>query len=454
MKNRIPVLASIVMAMLVASMDSTIANTTMPIIAQELGGIELYAWVFASYMIFSTVMAPIAGRISDIFGRKKVFAVGIILFMLGSILCGSAHTMVQLVIFRAVQGIGAGVMNPFPMIIAGDLFTVEKRGRIQALFTAMWGISAVLAPLLGSMFVEYATWRWIFYINIPICLLSVLLLLPYREVYEPKRSKVDYTGALVFTAGISLLLLMTVVDIGTFFYLSGAAGVLLLIVFYKYEKKLASPIVPLNLFRNKPVAWMNLNSFLAYASIFGGASYLPMFLQKHGYSLFMSGVAMLGMSVGWMAMSVPAGKWIGRFGYRWLMIAGNAILVASGIWFLQLSPASGFWFTFAGSVLMGLSFGLLSAVSMIGSQQLVDGKQKGVSTSLQIFSRNIGTAVGVTIMGAFLAKNADLMTGFSHMFAYGFIVSLIALASSLMIRVQGQAVEAKAKPAGQGSISP
>jgi len=439
------------MAMLVASMDSTIANTTMPIIAQELGGFELYAWVFASYMIFSTVMAPIAGRISDIFGRKRVFAVGIILFMFGSVLCGSAQTMVQLVIFRAVQGIGAGVMNPFPMIIAGDLFSVEKRGRIQALFTAMWGISAVLAPLLGSMFVEYATWRWIFYINIPICLLSFVLLLPYREVYEPKRSKVDYMGAVIFTGGISLLLLLTVVDIGTFFYAAGAAGVLLLLVFYAYERKLESPIVPLNLFRNKPVAWMNVNSFLAYASVFGGASYLPMFLQKHGYSLFMSGVAMLGMSVGWMAMSVPAGKWVLRFGYRRLMIAGNAILVASAVWFLQLSPASGFWFTFSGSVLMGLSFGLLSAVSMIGSQQLVDGKQKGVSTSLQVFSRNIGTAVGVTIMGAFLAKTADLMAGFSNMFIYGFIVSLIALASSLMIREKGWVEQAGHK--GQAASS-
>ncbi|WP_274649317.1 MFS transporter [Paenibacillus humicola] len=444
MNNRIVVLASIVMAMLVASMDATITNTTMPVIAKELGHFELYAWTFASYMIFSTVLAPIAGRISDLYGRKRVFAVGIVLFLLGSILCGSAQSMVQLVLYRALQGIGAGVMNPFPAIIAGDLFSIEKRGRIQALFTAMWGISAIIAPLLGSAFVTYASWRWVFYVNIPICLLSILLLLPYREEYEPKRSKIDYLGAVIFTGAISLLLLLTVVDGGYLIYAAG--GLLLLALFVAYEKRHASPIVPLALFRNRPVAWMNFNTFLAYASLFGATSYLPLFLQEHGLTLFMSGVAMLGMSAGWMAAAVPAGKWILRFGYRPLMMVASAVLVVSGAWFLLLTSGSGFWFVFAGSLLLGLAFGLLSTVAVIGSQQLVDSHQKGVSTSVQMFSRNIGTAVGVTIMGAFLAKTQSSMEGYGHMFLYGFVISVVSLLSSFMIG-SGKARERASAPA-------
>ncbi len=229
MNSRLSVMVSIVLAMLVASMDTTIMNTTMPIIAKELGGFSLYAWAFASYMITTTVLSPIAGRLSDLFGRKNVFSFGIILFLVGSLLCGLSQNMVQLVLFRAVQGVGAGFMMPFPAIIAGDLFPVEKRGKIQAFFTAMWGISAVLAPLLGSLFVEYATWRWSFYVNIPICLLSLVTLFPYKEVYEPKRAAVDYMGAALFAAAVSLLLLVTVVARGQWWY--GAAGALLFVAF-------------------------------------------------------------------------------------------------------------------------------------------------------------------------------------------------------------------------------
>lgn len=425
-------MASIVMAMLVASMDSTIVNTTMPVIAKELGKFELYAWTFASYMIFSTVLAPVAGRLSDLFGRKRVFAVGIILFMLGSVLCGSAETMIMLVIYRAVQGIGAGVMNPFPVIIAGDLFSVEKRGKIQALFTAMWGLSAVIAPLLGSAFVEYWNWRYVFYVNVPICLLSLLLLMPYKEQYEPKRAKVDYGGAVIFTAGISLLLVPTVVDNGALWYAIG--GVLLLVVFYLFEKRQTSQLIPLSLLRNRQVAWMNVNSLLAYGGLFGASSYLPMFLQQHGYSLFMSGVAMLGMSIGWMACSVPAGRWIGKYGYRKLIVIGDILLVVSGVWFMFLSDSTGFWFVFFGSILFGLAFGMLSTVSVIGSQQLVSATEKGISASLQMFSRNIGTAAGVTIMGAFLTREIAPLNGFRDMFIYGLILSLFALLSSMFIR--------------------
>ncbi|RXS90860.1 MDR family MFS transporter [Geobacillus sp. PK12] len=447
MSSRLSVMVSIVLAMLVASMDTTIMNTTMPIIAEELGEFSLYAWTFASYMIATTVLSPIAGRLSDLFGRKKVFSFGIILFLIGSLLCGLSQNMVQLVLFRALQGVGAGFMMPFPAIIAGDLFPVEKRGKIQAFFTAMWGLSAVLAPLLGSLFVEYATWRWVFYVNIPICLLSLLTLLPYKEVYEPKRAAVDYMGAALFAAAISLLLLVTVVEQGRWWY--GAAGALLLVVFYYFEKRQPSPLVPLSLVHHRTLKWMNINGFVSCVALFGTSSYIPLFLQNVAHlSVFASGVALLGSSVGWMIAAVPAGKWILRYGYRPLLIIGNVLLVASGLFLALLNESHGFWYVFFIMFLQGLSFGLTSTVGVIGSQQLADAHEKGIATAFFMFCRNIGTAIGVTVMGAFLAQASAFMTGIRHLFLFGLIGSIIALITSFFIRDEAEAGRNTWQPEG------
>lgn len=431
--NRVPVMASIILAMLISSMDTTIMNTTMPVIAEELGGQAWYAWTFASYMIFSTVIAPIAGRLSDMFGRKRVFATGILLFTFGSVLCGFSSNMVQLVIFRGIQGFGAGFMMPFPAIIAGDLFSIEQRGKIQAFFSAMWGIGSVLAPLLGGFFVEELNWRWIFYINVPICLLSFLLLKAYKEVYEPRKARVDVTGAMLFSAAISLILLTTVVQAGQVWY--GLAGGILLGGFVLYERRIDAPIVPLELLRNPPVAWMIVNSFLACAALFGTSSYIPLYLQEEGYSILWSGIPLVGMSLGWMAVSVKAGKWIIKHGYRPLLILGNVISALSGMMLALLREGSGLWYVGVAMILQGAAFGLIVTVSIIGSQQLVGAHRKGISTSLQMFARNIGTAIGVTVMGALLNGAIHFYAGITHVFVYGTLVSLLAVVSACFIRV-------------------
>ncbi|WP_028608742.1 MDR family MFS transporter [Paenibacillus harenae] len=433
MKSRTTVMVSIVLAMLVASIDTTIMNTTMPIIAEELGRFDLYAWSFASYMIFCTVLSPVAGRISDIFGRKHVFGFGILFFLAGSLLCGISESMVQLVIFRAVQGIGAGIMMPFPMIIAGDLFPVEKRGKIQALFTGMWGLSAILAPLLGAFFVEYMSWRWIFYVNLPVCLLAFVTLLPYKEVYTPKKTSIDYIGAVLFAIGVTLILLVTVLE--QYQLLVAALGAAVMVIFYYYEKKQTSPIVPLSLIQDPTIRWINVNGFAACAALFGIGSFIPLFLQDvAGQSLFMSGLALLGMAVGWMVVSVPAGKWVLKYGYRRLLVIGNILLVLSGITFFLINEDTGFWYVLGAMTVMGLAFGLTSTVSMISAQQLVEPHQKGIATSFLMFCRNIGTAVGVTVMGALLYGQSDVLDGFHYLFLFGLIGSIVAFLSSLWIR--------------------
>jgi EmrB/QacA subfamily drug resistance transporter len=431
-RSRTFVMISIVMAMLVASIDTTIMNTTMPIIAEELGRFDLYAWSFASYMIFCTVLSPVAGRISDIFGRKHVFGFGILLFLVGSMLCGLSQSMVQLIIFRAIQGIGAGIMMPFPMIIAGDLFSVEKRGKIQALFTGMWGLSAIIAPMLGAFFVEFMTWRWIFYVNLPICLLAFVMLLPYKEVYTPKKTSVDYLGASLFAVGVSFLLLVTVLE--QYQLIVGLVGAAIILIFYFYEKKQASPIVPLSLIQDKTIRWINLNGFVGCAALFGIGSFIPLFLQNvAGESLFMSGLALLGLAIGWMVVSVPAGKWVLKYGYRSLLLIGNALLVLAGIVFFLIDAKSGFWYVLGAMTVLGLAFGLTSTVSMISAQQLVEPHQKGISTSFLMFCRNIGTAVGVTVMGAILNSQTDFMVGIHHLFLYSLIGSVVALLTAFLI---------------------
>ena len=433
MKSKIAVLVSMMLALLMASLDTTIMNTTMPLIAKSLGGFDLFAWPFATYMIATTVLAPVAGRLSDLYGRKRVFASGMIVFLIGSLLCGLSQTMVQLVIFRGIQGIGAGFMMPFPAIIAGDLFSVEKRGKIQAIGTSMWGLSAVIAPLLGAFFVEHSTWRWIFFVNIPIALLALVTLLPYREEYTPKKAQIDYIGTLLFTTGVTLLLLVTVVDRNPFVY--GLAGALFVICFYFFEKRQSSSLLPFSIFRDKTLRWMNINGFLGWAALFGAASYIPLFLQNMAHlSIFTSGIVLLGTAIGWITASVPTGRWILKYGYRPLFIIGNALLAFSGVLLALLHEESGFWYVFIVMIFQGLAFGMLSTTGIIGAQQLVQAHEKGISTSFMMFSRNIGTAIGVTIMGAFLSKSEDFMSGMNQLFLYGLMGSLLSFATSFFIK--------------------
>jgi EmrB/QacA subfamily drug resistance transporter len=434
MNNRIIVMISIVLSTLIVSMDTTITNTTMPVIAGELGGLNLYAWTFAAYMIVSTVLTPVSGRLADLFGRKNVFGAGIILFLFGSLLCGMSQSMLQMVIFRGIQGIGAGVMMPFPAIIAGDLFSVEKRGKIQAVFSIMWGLSSILAPMLGAFFVEYSTWRWIFYVNVPVCIIALLMLLPYKDIYAAKRASIDYLGSIWFALAISLLLTTTVAKGQIWIY--ALAGLVFLVLFIVHEKNHRSPMLPFSIFNSKAITWMTINSFLACAALFGTSSYIPMYMQQEGYSLFLSGAVLLSTAIGWMGVSSKAGGWIIRYGYRPLLLIGNAILVVTGLLLANLPHSYLFAYTFVTMLLQGAAYGLIFTVSIIGAQQLVAADRKGVSTSLQMFSRNIGTAIGVTVMGAILTGAADLSTGIHHLFLYGFIASLVALVSSFFIVVR------------------
>lgn len=429
-KNRY-VFWGLVISTLISALDANIMQTASPTIVKQLGGMELFAWIFVVYMLASTVTVPLYGKLSDMYGRKKLLIIAVAIFTLGSILCGLANSIVTLIIFRGVQGIGAGGMIPLSMIIVGDLFTIESRGKIQAVFSSIWAISSIVGPVLGSFFVEELTWRWIFFINVPIGIATVLCLIPYKEKIEFKKTHIDYKGFFLFGISISLLLLSTNVR-NSFWYIF--IGIIGLIIFLLVERKEAHPFLPVSLFKNKGILMTNLFMLVYCLSFFGTSNFIPLYLQEGSHmSIYKSGLILLSIAVGWMFGSTPAGKWIIRFGYKILFIIGSVITTVSGLalylFIADLSYISLFFIL----TIQGVSFGLLFAVGTIASQEFAESHIKGMSTSLQMFLKNIGTSIGVTIMGLIINQAANIVIGIKNVFLYALCLSFLTILLSFLI---------------------
>jgi len=428
----------LVITTLISALDANIMQTASPTIVRQLGGMELFAWVFSVYMLASTITVPLYGKLSDMYGRKRLLMISVGLFTIGSILCGMANSMVMLIVFRGVQGLGAGGMVPLSMIIVGDLFTIERRGKIQAVFSSIWAISSVVGPILGSFFVEALTWRWIFFINIPIGIATVLCLIPYKETTEFKKTHIDYKGFFLFGISIALLLLSTNVR-NPLWYL--AIGLLGLLVFVLVERKEEQPFLPVSLFKNKGIFRTNLFMLFYCLSFFGTSNFIPLYLQEGNHmSIYKSGLILLSIAVGWMFGSTPAGKWIIRFGYKPLFIIGSFITTISGLLLYLFVNDISYLVLFLILTVQGVAFGLLFAVGTIASQEFADVHIKGMSTSLQIFLRNIGTSVGVTIMGLIINHTANISIGMKNVFLYALVLSFVTVGISFVIPAKTVAV--------------
>jgi EmrB/QacA subfamily drug resistance transporter len=425
------VFIGLVITTLISALDTNIMQTASPTIVNQLGGLELFSWIFVVYMLASTITVPLYGKLSDMYGRKKLLMVAVALFTVGSILCGLANSMVTLIIYRGIQGLGAGGMIPLSMIIVGDLFTIEKRGKIQAVFSAIWAISSIIGPVLGSFFVEALTWRWIFFINIPIGIATVLCLLPYKETAEYKKTYIDYKGFFLFGISITLLLLSTSLS-NPFWYIIG--GVIGFILFILVERKEKQPFLPVALFKNKGL--LSTNSFmLVYClSFYGTSNFIPLFLQEGSQmSIYKSGIILLSIALGWMFGSTPAGKWIIRFGYKNLFVIGSILTTISGLALYLFIQDLSYIGLFLILTIQGFCFGLLFALGTIASQEFAESTLKGISTSLQMFLRNIGTSVGVAIMGLIINHAATLAMGMKNVFLYALLLSFINIFLSFRI---------------------
>jgi EmrB/QacA subfamily drug resistance transporter len=411
------VISALMLAMLLAALDQTIVSTALPRIASELHGLSKYSWVATAYLLTSAVATPLYGKISDMFGRKKIFQIAISIFLIGSMLCGAAQSMNQLIVFRGLQGLGAGGLMVLAMAIVGDLVPPRQRGRYQGYFGAVFAVSSVVGPLLGGFFADAGTilgitgWRWIFYINLPIGILA-LSAIAARLHLPVKRSphKIDFAGAGLLAVSVVTLLLATVwggVDypwgsaqiIGLF-----STAVVSALLFIWREHYAKEPIIPMKLFRNSVFGVSSLLSFLIGIVMFGALIFLPQYQQLvRGDSATKSGLMLLPLVAGLMASSVTSGRLISKFGhYRPFPIVGTALVAFAFFLFSHITVDTsrvllGLWM-----VILGMGIGMVMPVLTLAVQNAVDRKDLGTATSSVVFFRTIGSALGAAIFGAIL----------------------------------------------------
>lgn len=405
-----PAVIGLLLGIFVAALDQTIVSTAMPTVVRELGGFESFVWVFSAYMIASVVATPIFGKLSDIYGRKLFFVLGLVVFLIGSMLCGISTSMTQLIIFRAIQGIGAGALMPITFAIIFDIFPPEKRGKMNGLFGAVFGLSSVFGPLLGAFFTDYIDWRWVFYINLPIGIVSlVLIYTAYHEHLNKKKQQIDWVGISFFI--IAILCLMFAIEFGgsnTYEWLSMpiiglfAIFVVFLIAFIWVELKVNNPMIELSLFKNKVFTASQMISLLYGAIMVAGATFIPLFIQGvYGESASAAGQTLTPMMLGVVVSSMLGGMFINKTSYRTIMIVSTLILISSMLLLSSMTLDTARWTVTVYMVFVGLGIGMNFSVLNVSTLHGVGNEHKGAAVSLIAFSRTIGSAIGVTVLGAF-----------------------------------------------------
>ena len=407
------VMGGLMVGMFLAALDQSILGTALPKITSDLGGFSKLSWVVTSYLLASTASTPLWGKISDIYGRKRLFQVAIIVFMAGSLASGFSATIDQLIAFRAVQGLGAGGLMALALATVGDVIPPRERGRYQGYFALTFGASSVLGPVLGGFFADGPGWQWIFFINVPLGIVALVVTSAALKMPHVRRDhSIDYLGAAVIVAAVSSILLYTAWagpelgwgDPTSLALLLG--GLLLAVVFVFVELRAAEPIIPMRLFANSIFSLANAFGFLIGIAMFGSMIYLPVYLQVVGeMSPTRSGLAMLPMIVGLFSTSLTAGQIMSRTGrYRVFPPAGAAFIVAALLLLSLLDVDSPYWFAGISMYLFGAGLGLCMQVVVTVVQNSVDRSDIGVATSSVAFFRQMGGSFGTALFGAILTS--------------------------------------------------
>lgn len=406
------VIAAVMLTTALSALDANIVGTAIPSIVGALHGLGLLPWLITAFMLTSTVSVPLYGTLTDIYGRKPVMLVGITIFMAGSGLCGLAGSMEHLIVFRAIQGLGAGCVVPVTLTLIGDLFALEERARLQGMFSAVWGVSSVLGPLAGGFIVTAWSWPWVFLINLPVGLVAMGILAAYlREPARDHRARppLDLAGAAALTGGVTAgLVALSLVSNGTAWASPwvlglGAGLVILLAAFWRIEGRAAAPLVPLDLLTAPLTRVMIAAGIVSAGLLFGGSAYLPILVQGvwQGTPL-QAGLALAPVSLGWPIASTLSGRLIIRWGYRPVALVGAVFVFLGGLLLWPLDADGPAWLLLLAMFVQGGGFGLSFTSMLIAIQNAVPWARRGAATSLYQFARNIGGTLAVAVLGMML----------------------------------------------------
>jgi len=405
--NRRNVTIGVMIATFLAAIEGTIVSTAMPTIVSDLGGLHLISWVVSIYMLTSAVTTPIYGKLADLYGRKVVFSIGTVLFLIGSVLSGLAQTMEQLIWFRAFQGMGAGSIITITYTIIGDIYPFEERGKVQGWMSGIWGISGILGPLTGGFLVDYVSWHWIFYMNLPFGILSIALIGMFLHEHVEKREKqIDYPGVATFTLSMSALL-YALLSGGTTHpwdspLIVGLIGAALagIVLFFFIESRAPEPMLPLQLFAIREITVVNIAGFLLAAVLVAISFYLPLWIQGvYGQGATGSGLTLIPMSLGWPVGAAWSGRLLAKAGIRRTSLIGLAALVASSLWLASIHVETPHGMLFVITLLVGFGFGFAFTSFTGAVLSAVDWNLRGAAMATNTFIRTLGQTLGIAAFG-------------------------------------------------------
>jgi multidrug resistance protein len=406
--ERGPVLISVMLSTGLVAIDATVLATAIPSIVGDLGGFHQFPWLFSAYLLGQAVTVPIYAKLSDMFGRKPIMLLGIAMFLLGSILCATAWNMLALIIFRAIQGIGAGAVQPTAITIVGDIYTVAERARVQGYLASVWAISSVVGPMLGGVFSQLGIWRGVFLINIPLCLLAAWMFnRHFHETVTHRHRTVDYLGALLLALAMTSLVLAVLGGGQTWAWRSApsvsafAAGAALLAAFVLVERRAAEPILPLWVFSRRLLCATTIVAFGIGAILMGLTSYVPTYLEGSlRVRPIVAGLALAALTFGWPATAAVAGKLYLRWGFKRTAAAGATLVIIGAAMLAAMAHRPNVGVVATVCFVIGAGMGLLAVPTLIAAQSSVDWNERGVVTGNNMFARSLGSAVGVAVFGA------------------------------------------------------